>query len=464
MKSIGLAIATALAAAVFAAPLAASAQSYSGGGGAPSQSYDKPESSSSAAKLKPFDKDAITKGKAEAPAVITSAGIPCTMTDAAYVGASTGKDDKGKEVKQAVYEVSCSEGLGYGLVQPVGQTAKAYDCLALQGNASLACRLPENADPKRGLQSMASQVGGQCTISDARYLGSKPNGESFYEVGCGSTPGFILDAVRGSPPKRIGCDQIQAGGPLSCKFTTQAQLDAAANTAAGALLAQSGKTCQMSKSRAIGPLQSGDFAYEVACSDGTGYIIEAANTGAYHTAISCANAGDACKLTDATKVESAETGVYTRLAKAGGFQCDVAKYRYIGMDQKTNSEVVELQCANRPDGVFAKFPSDNSGRATFYDCIQAGALGQTCKLSDPSVVYDKYTQALASQGKKTCKVSNAHWLALTTEGDNYVETACSDGLPGWVILMTPSGSAKEVQTCGQVKGAGVVCTLPGNTK
>jgi hypothetical protein len=439
MKRIGLAVAAMLAALAFGAPPAAFAA-------------DKP---------KPYEKENIAQGMKEAPAVVQAAAIPCSVTDAAFVGQSTGKDDKGKEIKQSVYEVSCKEGLGYGLVAPVGQTPKAYDCVALIGNASLACRLPENADPKKGLEPIVAQTGSQCTLSDARYLGSKPTGESYYEVGCGSSPGFILQTAHAQPPKTIGCDQVS--GAMACKFTSQDQLDAANNAKVAALLAKSGKTCQMTKSRSIGQLQSGDAAYEVACSDGSGYVLEALASGEFHTAISCANAPDACKLTDASKSESAESGTYTRLAKAAGFQCDVTKYRFIGMDTKSNSEVVELQCGNRQDGAVALFPADNS-RGKIYDCVGAGSLGQTCKLTDPSSLYPKYTQALASKGRKSCTVSNAKWLGMTTTGDTFVETACSDGLPGWVIDMTPTGSVGELLTCGQAKSVGVTCSLPGNTK
>jgi hypothetical protein len=361
-----------------------------------------------------------------------------------------------------VYEVACKEGLGYGVVSPVGGAPKYYDCVALIGNASLSCKLPENADPKKALQPIVAQAGSQCVVSDARYLGSKPTGETFYEVGCGAAPGFLLETAKGQPSKLIGCDQVSSGA-MACKFTTQAQMDAAATSAASALLAKSGKTCQISKARLIGALQSGDTGYEVACQDGSGYVLTAAPSGEFHQAINCANTGDACKLTDATKAESSEAGTYTRLAKASGFQCDVAKYRYIGMDQKSNSEVVELQCSNRPDGVIGLFPANNSP-GKFMDCIQAGVLGQTCKLTDPALLYPKYTQALVAKGKKTCTVSGAHWLASVDNGDSYIETACSDGLPGWVLLMTPQGAISEVHTCGELKASGVACTLPGNTK
>ena len=194
-------------------------------------------------------------------------------------------------------------------------------------------------------------------------------------------------------------------------------------------------------------------------------MLTASAAGELHQVVSCANAGETCKLTDATKAESAETGTYTRLAKAGGYQCDVAKYRFIGTDPNTHSEVVELQCSNRPDGVVALFPTDNKSPAKFLDCIQAGVLGQSCKLTDQAQLYPKYTQDLAAKGKKTCTRPPApNGWPPPRPAITYIEVACSDGLPGWVMVMNPQGSTTEVRTCGEFKASGVVCTLPGNTK
>jgi len=439
MKAIGIAIAAAFAALTFAAPMAAFA----------------------ADKATPYTKDQLNQGKKEAPPLLAASGATCTLTNAAFVGQGSAKDEKGKEVKQTVYEVSCSEGLGYALIAMAGQTPKTFDCVSLIGNANLACKLPENADPKKGLQPLVAAAGSQCTLSDARYLGAKPTGESYYEIGCGTEPGFLLETNKGQKPKMIGCDLVS--GNMACKFTSQAMLDAANNAKVSALLAKSGQTCQMIKSRTIGPLQSGDYAYEVACQGDKGFVLIATAQGAYSKSVNCANAGDSCKLTDSTKAETAETGTYTKLAKASGFQCDVAKYRFIGTD-KSNAEVVELQCANRPDGVVAMFPADNKGKAKFMDCVQAGAIQQACKLTDTAALYPKYTEALASKGKKTCKVSGAHGIGTTADGTTFVETACSDGLPGWVIAMNANGSVSELLTCGQAKSSGAACTLPGNTK
>jgi hypothetical protein len=439
MKAIGIAIAAAFAALTLAAPMAAFAA-------------DKPM---------PYTKDQLAQGKKEAPAVLQASGATCTLTNAAFVGQGTGKDENKKDVKQSIYEVACQEGLGYALLAPVGATPKAFDCVSLIGNPSIVCKLPENADPKKGLQPLVAATGSQCVVSDARYLGAKPTGEAFYEVACGAEPGFLIETAKGQTPKMIGCDQVS--GPMACKYTTPAMLEAASKAKAAALLAKSGQTCEMKGSRAIGQLQSGDFGYEVACEGDKGLVLIATAKGEFSRAVNCANAGDTCKLTDTTKAETAEVGTYTKLAKASGYPCDVAKYRFIGTD-KNNSEVVELQCANRPDGAIAMFPADNKPNAKFMDCVQAGAIGQSCKLTDPSVLYAKYTDALVAKGKKTCKVSGARGMGTTAEGATYVETACSDGLPGWVMAINANGSTGEILSCGQAKGAGLACTLPGNTK
>ena len=127
-------------------------------------------------------------------------------------------------------------------------------------------------------------------------------------------------------------------------------------------------------------------------------------------------------------------------------------------------EVVELACSDRPDGGIAVLPADNSP-GHVYDCVRAGALGQSCKLSDPKVVYGKYTAALAAKGKNTCQVSNAHWIGHSAANNtDLIETACSDGLPGWVVEINMANQATDLLSCSQAKASGLSCTLPGNAK
>jgi hypothetical protein len=124
---------------------------------------------------------------------------------------------------------------------------------------------------------------------------------------------------------------------------------------------------------------------------------------------------------------------------------------------------VELACTNRPDGAVALFPVDTKVKATFTDCVRASKFGDAaaCQLSSPTLVYAKFTAGLAARGRRSCKVSGARYIG-SASGDDYIETACADGGPGWVIEFTPTDEVKTLLSCGQAKSEGLACTLPTN--
>ena len=127
---------------------------------------------------------------------------------------------------------------------------------------------------------------------------------------------------------------------------------------------------------------SGSTYYEVACQGGSGFVLQASAQGAFQQAIECAKAqgiGGGCELTVID--ETAEAGTYSQLAKTAGFECDVAKYRFLGTT-KDKAELVELACKNRADGGLAMFPA--SGKGQVFDCVQGGSLGVSCQLSQPN--------------------------------------------------------------------------------
>jgi len=447
IKPIGLALLAAFTLA--AAPLAAHAAAP------PAQKID----------LK-IDPEQHATGKKEAPEAVKSAGIPCTITDAYYIGANDTKDDKGKTVTQKLYEVACQGAVGQILTYAPPAPAKHYDCFAVLSTPNIRCRLPGNADLKSVVAGCVTQSGRTCAISDFRFDGSTPAGDAYYEVGCTGALGFILKHTAANETVATDCS-LAIGTNLECKLTTLAAIKAADRAIIDKLLASSGAACQVKDTRTIGRLSSGGSGYEVACTDAkTGFLLLAKADGSLEHAIPCAKAEGVlggCKLTDATVAESAEAATYTKLAKASGFNCDVVKYRFIGMDSK-NNEVVELACSNRPDGGVAILPSDNSP-GHILDCVRVGALGQSCRLTDPALTYTRYTEALAAKGKATCKVTNAHWLGRYEQNHtDLIETACSDGLPGWVMELDANDHAIELMSCGQAKAAGAQCTLAGNVK
>jgi hypothetical protein len=252
-------------------------------------------------------------------------------------------------------------------------------------------------------------------------------------------------------------------GNMECTLTPKEQV----TTYVNGLVAKSGRQCQVSGTRYIGADKtSGDAYYEVGCGSESGFIIDTDKAGAYKSVIGCGQAGGlgGCTMTDTTKVATEEAATYTKLAKAGGYNCDVSKYRAIGMDAKKD-EVVELACSNRPDGTVAVFPSDAGGKAEFVDCVKAGQFGPNgaCKLTSAEPIYAKYSAALAAKGRSSCKVSGARFLGSSQSGSDYIETACTDGNPGWVMEMT-GDSVKTLLSCGQAASSGLPCQLPTNVK
>jgi hypothetical protein len=419
--------------------------------------------------LPPIEKKQREQGMKEAPAAISAAKIACTLKDSYFVNSAT---DAKTKAKINYYEVACNEGMGY-LLESQPTATKAFDCISVNyqadeqaakgDNNGLRCRLPDNANPNNGLVPILAAGGKTCTPSKVKPMGSTASGQSYYEVVCGPGDGAVIETAPNAKPKVLDCAQF-LGGPSECTLTTKADITGRISQIA----AKSGKTCTVSDFRYVASDNTnGDNYYEIACGTSPGYMLQASAGGDYKNAIDCTRAAGiagGCTLTDTSAAAADEIAQYTKLANAGGFPCNVSKYRFLGVDKTTNAEVVELACSDHADGAVAKFPIDKGGKPVFLDCLQAGGLGLTCTLSQPTALYAKYTNAIASKkAGATCKVSGAKWLAQTATTD-LIETACSDGLPGYVVSVNKAGGFGDLLTCGEVGRAGAACTLPTNVK
>ena len=419
------------------------------------------------AELPKITKADIDRGLKEAPAVAAEAGVTCTVTNARFIGtmtlSPTSKDAKdAKPTPVSGYEVACKEGLGYTLLT-MKPTATANDCVASALSPSLACRLPENANPKAGLIPMMTEAGRPCDVTNAKFLGSTSSGTKFYEVACKPGEGYLMQREPGKAPSAFPCISA-VGGKLACSLTTDEQSTVYAKSLAAGVK----KPCDAKDVRYIGMTSSGLDGYEIACKDGvTGFIFTITPAGEFKQQVDCALASGflgGCKLTDTTKAETAENGIYTGLAAKAGFKCQVNKYRLIGVNPKTNADVVELACADRPDGAVVEF-ADNAAQSKVHDCIEVGSLGQECKLgSSLTPVLDKLSASLAAKGKGSCKVSGARYIGTSTSGGAFYETTCADGGLGWVVKTAGAGYTADTLTPCAVATGDVSCKLPGNAK
>ena len=416
-------------------------------------------------------KEQRAKGMAAAPGLVAAAKLDCQVADARLIG--EGSDTKTKQ-KTALYELACTGNEGM-VLQQVGVTGApgTFTCEQMgepgpDGKISpAACVLPGNADPKAGFAPYTAKAGVPCTIDKMRALGQSPT-NAVFELVCHESPGGYILTI--SSPPRLDqpatmnpCMGYPEGSNLSCNLTDRAAQFAIVDK----LAAQSGKNCTVKDRRFIGATSSGKLYYEVACQDGKGYVLEQNPNGAYSKTIDCA-AADAlaggCTLSDSRQAKTEQAGLYTKLAKKAGFDCEVSGYAPFSVSEE-GKEVVELMCSNRPDGGVGVFAASLSGTSTVYDCAHSELKSYRCSLSKPAAAYPNLTAELKKLGKSTCTVSSSRIVGVTADGHGYVEVACADGLPGYMIEYTMAPFApKSPLACSEARGIAGGCTLPGNSK
>ncbi len=411
------------------------------------------------------DKDASAT---ELPPLLTAGNIPCTLTDSKFVGEGTGSD----KIHAKYYEAACKEGMGYVvIVKDKVPTPDAYDCFSMAQPGpdgkpgSLACKLPANLKPMDGLQALATKAGHPCAVTNARLIGSAPD-KTFVELACQGGSGYILGFARhtgGDGSIEFSCTDPNAHGNLACTLTDPAKMLAAT---VDSLVAASGKTCTVKDRRYVGTTTDGVGIYEVACDGGKGWMIETQGD-TFKQAIDCiaaTNIAGGCTMTDTRAAQTAQSALYTSIAKKAGFDCNVSGYEPFDTTGG-GKEVVELQCSNRPDDGVGVFPL-KGGTAMVYDCIRAEAEGYRCTpsaIAKESVLYPKYSAELKALGKGSCVVSGARAFGATDATD-LVEVACADGGSGWVMEYAKTGSAApHILPCAAATQNGG-CQLPTNKR
>jgi hypothetical protein len=398
------------------------------------------------------------QGMAEAPAVVQSLGLACNVADARFIGK---QEDKKAKTSTSFYEVACQQGMGFVLQASTGGTPVAFTCIEANTpaegakEASLPCMLPANSDPKSALTPMLQKAGVACTPDRVRGIGQGKT-QTYLEVACQGGDGYVVIASApfdaSKPVEAQNClnyDETQ--GSVKCTLTDRASRLAVVDKYAATT------QCTVKDRRYVGMSKDGANFFEASCQDGKGYIYKVQN-GQVAQNWDCAKAQSilgGCTLTDARQAQSEQAGLYTRLAKAAGGNCDVDRYALFPM--RGQEEVVELVCKDGSGGV-GIFPA--SGKGQYLDCGRALVAGYKCGLST-KIDYSALTADLKKNNVQSCVVSNSRLMAKTQKGTTLVEVACADGLKGYVLEYntTPTLSAIGATGCAFAGG----CKLPGNT-
>jgi hypothetical protein len=421
------------------------------------------------AAAKPVDPDSIKKGMAAAPGVITAAGVDCNLANARLLGKST---DPKTKVSLTYYELACKQQEGFIVAVPEKEGLPLiYSCLEVANTpgSGAQCLLPENADPKQGLAALVAKNKPSCQMTNARAIGQTTDRTAtVFEVACQGGPGYNIQAsfpVSASKPAQFApCFALAPTSSMKCTLTDEATSAAFVN----GLVSKMGKPCTLKDRRYVGGTADGSIFFEVACSDGKGYMVEQVANGDVKPAIDCAVAdgiGGGCTLTNARAAQTEQAGLYSRLAHSAGYACDVSRYAPFSV-AVPGHEVVELACSNRPDGAVAIFPASSTEKAQIYDCAHSDVAGYRCSFTTADAALPTLTADLNKLGKTSCVVSGSRFIAKTVDNQGFVEVACADGNPGFVITYTvgPPLAPKEAVACAAAKGILGGCQMPQNQK
>ena len=421
-----------------------------------------PAAVSQSKKAEEISEKARTQGMAEAPALAKAAGVACNVTDARFVGKVA---DKKAKTSTNFYEIDCDSGVGFVVQAVEGGATSVFTCIEAGAPgpdgkpSSLSCKLPGNADPKSDLAPVLAAAKVQCTPEAVRGIGQSATA-TYLEVACqGSAQGYVLKTSApmdpAKPVEATDCMLYDAGeSNISCTLRTKEQRLAVIDTYAAA--ANNG--CAVKDKRYVGQSQSGSTFFEAACADGKGYLYRV-DAGKVAQTYECAKAQGimgGCTLTDAKQAMTEQNALYSRLAKAAGFNCDVSKYA--PFPSPAGKEIVELACANRPDGAVGIFGGPND-KPIVHDCVRAPIAGYRCSFTKPEQAgFASLTADLKKMGKADCQVSNSRVIGKTQKGTTYVEVACADGLKGYVVEYSADIAPINTVGCAFSKD----CKLPGN--
>jgi hypothetical protein len=242
-----------------------------------------------------------------------------------------------------------------------------------------------------------------CEVSEAKLIisgtrrpasGGREVETRVYEAACGGGIGYLLETQGSESPVAISCldaeearaaDMAKGREPgFFCKLPANKDVYA---IVASLISAGGGANCAVREVKAFGRSESTHTEYsEVACQDGTGFLLRTALPGsqAKTQVTSCADAakqGIKCRMTDSGPVETPVTMDTFKSALAQrGVSCAIDQLRMIGQEDHLKRYVVEYRCAGQSASLIAFIPlAGNANPYQSVDCKEAVAYSVTCE-------------------------------------------------------------------------------------
>lgn len=324
-------------------------------------------------------------------------------------------------------------------------------------------KVPE-ANLKRGMAEAPALLAGlnvSCQLEGARFVGEQKGKTplALYEVDCASGPGYMLQATKDQPTVAYSCYDSEAS-PNPCVLP--GNVDRLGNFAP--LMQKAGRPCTATDIRAIGATKTNSFL-EVACQDGSGYILQASaplDPAKDVLALNCLQYDDEpvdanlkCKLS--TKAQ--HMGIVDRLVVEAKNNCVIKDRRFVGTAQG-GTDIFETSCQDGK-GYLYRVTADGK-YAENWDCARGQNILGGCTLTDARQAATEqaglYTKLVAQAGG-SCDVER-YALFPIRDRTEVVEMVCKSGASG--IGIFPASGKGQYLDCGASLAAGYRCSLaPG---
>jgi hypothetical protein len=234
-----------------------------------------------------------------------------------------------------------------------------------------------------------------CDVSDAKLVvagtrrpksGGREVETRVYEVACAGGMGYLLQAAGKEMPVAISCLSAEearaadvANGKEPAYFCALPDNRDVYAMLTSMIMAGAGAQCDVRSLQLFGRSESTHSEYsEVACKDGTGFLLRIAQPGsqAKTVVMTCAEAAKQsikCRLTDVGLVEESVTMQTFKDALArNGVTCEIGQIRFIGQEDHLKRYVVEYLCADKAGAAVAFIPlPGNSNPYESLDCATA---------------------------------------------------------------------------------------------
>jgi hypothetical protein len=216
-----------------------------------------------------------------------------------------------------------------------------------------------------------------------------------YEVACSNGMGYILVSQGSQRPIAMSCFAADArhtagvaqgeNADLECQLAANKDL----KVMAASQMTTAATKCVVSEVRWFGLSASSQSDYsEVACADGTGFLVKIPQTAKSGAAsvMSCQEAarqGLNCRLTDGGPAATPVTMQTFRDAlKQNDVNCEPLHMRMIGRESVAKRYVVEVQCQEQPNGLVAFIPvAGNTSKFETLDCAAATERQIRCEFT-----------------------------------------------------------------------------------